>query len=157
VIILCCSTSVISKRRSACVWSRNGIRIVGNATLGNATNLLNYPEGIFIHQKTNTLYIADSKNHRIQKTSLDDWPADISTVISTKTSPKRIYVDNDNNDELTIYVVPEHSNCLEKWIQNVPSVVPMGKGCNVSDGVSVDKGKNIYMADYFRHCVQMVT
>jgi sugar lactone lactonase YvrE len=153
VIILCCFLTVISMERSQCpTWYRHGITIIGTNQPGSTAEELNYPEGIFIHKRTNTLYVADSKNQRIQTRLLSDFAFNPpATIISTKTISLRIYVDGDD-DEPTVYVVSENPNCVEKWIQGTSSVILIGNNCSIA-GVSVDKEKNVYMADVFRHCV----
>ncbi|CAF0848825.1 unnamed protein product [Adineta steineri] len=46
-------------------WKQHGITIAGGHGQGNQLNQLNGPEGIYVDDDHQTIYIADSRNHRI--------------------------------------------------------------------------------------------
>ena len=50
------------------------------------------------------MYVADTLNRRIQKFSIDKLPSPGITVVSTDTSAWNIFVDDDDDDGLAIYV-----------------------------------------------------
>lgn len=87
------------------VWNSTGVTVAGASGLsGNGTDRLNEPWNIFIDQTNGYLYIADSKNHRIQL-----WlPGAITgtTVAGTGVAglttdrlntPKDVFVDSSKN------------------------------------------------------------
>ncbi|CAF4727930.1 unnamed protein product, partial [Rotaria sp. Silwood2] len=45
-------------------WAQNGVTVAGGHGLGNATNQLYWPEGLFVDDDQ-TIVIADTLNHRI--------------------------------------------------------------------------------------------
>ncbi|CAF3023257.1 unnamed protein product, partial [Rotaria sp. Silwood2] len=47
-------------------WQQNGITVAGGNRLGNETNQLNYPMGLFVDDEQ-TIYVADEHNHRIME------------------------------------------------------------------------------------------
>ncbi len=46
-------------------WKQNGITIAGGKGEGNGLNQLNRPSGLYIDNEDQTVYIADTRNHRI--------------------------------------------------------------------------------------------
>jgi sugar lactone lactonase YvrE len=132
-------------------WNKTGITVAGtNDQPGNSSNQLNGPRGIFIRKSANTLYVADTKNNRIQMFSLNQSSMMGITVASTVPSPYRIYIDDDNNGP-TIYVSLQDSNRAEKWIDGASSGIQVGDECYFCDGIAVDKEKNVYMGEVQKH------
>ena len=52
-------------------WSREADRITGSRRPGSQPDQLNQPRGLYVHD-TSTIYVADSKNHRIVCWRLDE-------------------------------------------------------------------------------------
>ncbi|CAF3651379.1 unnamed protein product [Rotaria socialis] len=125
-------------------WNKSGIVVAGNGGTE--------PEAIFIHKKTNILYVADLGNERIQMFSLNKLPAMGTTVIFNIPYPTKIYVDDDINGQ-TIYVSLEGEHCVKKWTQGATHGVKVGGECLYCSSVWVDKEKNVYMASAAKHCV----
>ena len=152
VLILYCSLSVISVKLSPCAkWNKTGITVAGTGKPGNSNDQLKYPESIFIHNGTNTLYVADGDNMRIQMFLLDQLPTKGITVILTEAKPSKVYVKDDNGGP-TIYVSLAF-NSVKKWTQNESSGIQVGEDILFCDGLSVDREGNVYMADLNEHYV----
>jgi sugar lactone lactonase YvrE len=153
-MILYCSLDVNAVKVSPCAeWNRTGVTVAGNGRRGNSTDQLTFPKSIFINKPTNTLYVADSRNKRIQMFSLDEQPSKAITVMSTQTEPSRIYVIENANKGLIIYIAFEYENYVSKWTSKSSIATPIGPRCPGCSDVSVDKEKNVYMVARDEHCV----
>ncbi len=144
--------SASSVKVSACArWNKTGITVAGNSKSGNSSNQLNGPRGIFIRKSANTLYVADTKNNRIQMFSLDQSSMNGITVASTDGSPQKIFIDEDNGP--VIYVSLRNNGRAEKWIQGASSGIQIGSECDLCEGIAVDKEKNVYTTEFLRNRV----
>jgi sugar lactone lactonase YvrE len=154
ICILCYSSSIAFAQISPCAkWSNTGVTVAGTGVPGSSSEQLNDPIGIFIHKQTNTLYVADYRNKRIQMFQLDDNSTQGNTVVSLDTDPLRVYVDDDINGS-TIYVSLPLINRVEKWENGSSSGVQVGDECLSCTGIWVDKEKNVYMAEPARFRVR---
>ncbi len=67
-----CFISIEAVHFSPCAkWNTTGTTVIGTNSPGNASHQLNQPQGMFLHKETNTLYVTDTTNRRIQKFSLN--------------------------------------------------------------------------------------
>lgn len=103
-------------------------------------------------KRTNTLYIADLGNQRVQKFSLNKPKSPATTVVSNVNSPSKIYVDDDKNGP-TIYISVFIGNRVEKWISGTSQGIQLGGECRSCFGIALDKQKNVYMSEADRHRV----
>ena len=134
-------------------WDTTGVTVAGTSIQGNSSYQLDGPLGIFIYKPLNRLYVADFNNHRIQMFLLDR-PSHVSiTVISNVTFPSNIYVDDDGNDEPTIYAAFYELERVEKWVNGSSEGVQVGGECRGCSGIAVDNEKNVYMSEMSRHRV----
>ncbi|CAF2852952.1 unnamed protein product [Rotaria sp. Silwood2] len=129
-------------------WNIVGTTIAGTGTAGNGSNQLDYPEGLFIHKPTNTLYVVDSFNSRIQS-FLRDQSSNISTiVIPNLRYPSRIYLDDGENVS-TIYATDSYPlYCGVQWVVGAPSGVSLGDKFSSCRGISIDKEKSVFLTDW---------
>jgi DNA-binding beta-propeller fold protein YncE len=127
--------------------------VAGNGRLGNGPHELNYPQGIFIHDKTKRLYVADTMNDRIQVFPLDRSTITGLTVVSNRQAYYKIYVDEDDDDFPTIYIAVNSADRVEKWVKGATSGIQIGDRCRFCSGVWLDKDKNVYMSNHDRHCI----
>ncbi|CAF1184234.1 unnamed protein product [Adineta ricciae] len=133
-------------------WNTTGIVIAGTGERGNKSDQLTDPRSIFFLKQTQTLYVVDSGNNRIQKFSIGS-PSKIGvTVISNVQYVTDIYVDYENNKP-AIYLSLAGEQRIRKWIEGESDGVPAGGPCPLCEGVWVDKEKNVYMSSASRHCV----
>lgn len=148
MIIIHCSSSILSVKISPCArWNKTGITVAGiRNQSGNSTGHLNGSRSIFIRQSTNTLYVTDKNNNRIQMFTLNQLSMTGTTVVSTKTAPRRIYVDEEDNRPV-IYISFFASTRAEKWIDGTTSGIQVGNECFNCDDIVVDKEKNVYMTE----------
>jgi DNA-binding beta-propeller fold protein YncE len=155
VVILYYSLSVISVKVSSCArWNKTGITVPETSEYNGSTSHLLSLEDIFIHNRTNVLYVLDSLNSRILMFSLDKLQSPGITAVSTETKPDRLFVDDDD-DGPTIYVSLLPSERVEKWIKNASLRVQVGGSCvHQCRGVSVDKEKNVYIVESSVYCVK---
>ncbi|CAF1463101.1 unnamed protein product [Adineta steineri] len=130
-------------------WDREGITLLGTGIAGNSSEELNEPIGISFYEPTNSLYIADYKNARIQMILLNESSGNAVTVVTHLFFPRHIYVDNDN-DQPTIYVTLSAQNRVEKWISRASKGLQIGNECQKCVGIALDKDKNVYICDTTR-------
>ncbi|CAF0800140.1 unnamed protein product [Rotaria sp. Silwood1] len=154
LVFLCFTPCLLSISISPCAkWNTTGLTIAGNGVQGIGANQLNYPQGIFIHDKIKRLYVSDTMNNRIQVFPLDRSTQTGLTVVSSVKTYYKIYVDDDNDDFPTIYAADNSDNRVEKWTKGATNGVQVGSRCLSCTGVWLDKDKNIYMSDHDRHCI----
>ncbi|CAF0944405.1 unnamed protein product [Adineta steineri] len=130
-----------------------GVTVSGGGLPGHNASQLNYPDGIFIHEKLKRLYISDSLNNRVQVFPLDQSTVIGLTVIPHVNTCTKIYVDDDDNDFPTIYVGSSNGNRVEKWAKDSTQGVQVGNSCRGCTGVWLDQDKNVYISDHKRHCI----
>lgn len=128
------------------IWERNATTVAGTGIPGDAPDQLYEPVGLFLFAPTNDLYIADHRNARIQKISLDNVTGIGTTVISSIFFPLHVYVDNDDN-EPTIYVTLSVGSRVEKWIKGAQTGESIVTDCNDCVGVALDQDRNVYVTD----------
>ncbi|CAF1025405.1 unnamed protein product [Rotaria sordida] len=154
LVFLCSTSCLLSINISPCAkWNTAGITIAGNGSLGIGANQLNYPQGIFIHDKIKRLYVSDTMNHRIQVFPLDQSTRTGLTVVSELKTYYKIYVDDDDDVFPTIYAAVNSDNGVEKWTKGATNGVRVGSHCLSCTGVWLDKDKNVYMSEEERHCI----
>jgi DNA-binding beta-propeller fold protein YncE len=142
-----CFIQTASIKISPCAkWNTTGITVVGTGVAGSSPKELNEPIGISIHEPTNSLFIADHRNGRIQMFLLNQLSDNGVTVASNLSLPLHIYIDDDNN-EPTIYVSLSVQSRIEKWTKGATNGVQIGDNCQNCVGVAVDKDKNVYITD----------
>jgi len=131
-------------------WNTTGITVIGTNSPGNTSNALNLPEGIFLHRESNTLYVADTGNRRIQMISLNQSSTMGVTVASNIDSLTAIYVDDNGT---TIYAALRYQDRVVKLTKNASSSVEIGDQCKQCAGVWVDSEKNVYMTESGTHSI----
>ena len=154
MIILCCVSSLLSISISPCAkWNTTGKTIAGTGVSGNRPTQLSYPQGIFIHDKSQFLYVSDSYNNRIQVFPLDQSKKEGFTLLSNLKQNYKIYLDDDDNDSdsPTIYIAMNTANRVEKWVKGATKGIPIGDPCRTCTGVWLDKEKNVYMSEHDKH------
>ncbi|CAF1000824.1 unnamed protein product [Adineta steineri] len=120
IVFLCCLPSAGSIKVSPCAkWNTTGNIVAGVGGRGDKPDQLNGPMGIFIHRPTNTLYVADSSNNRVQMFTLNNLQTTGTTVIFNITYPSKIYVDDDKDGQ-TIYAAIEGDSAVKKWTKGAP-------------------------------------
>lgn len=100
--------------------------VAGNGITGSENNQLNRPNGIYVNDRQ-TIYIADTNNHRIQKwivNSTFGWTvAGISGISGSSLSqlfyPESVVVDINGY----MYIVDEGNNRVVRWAPNASSGV----------------------------------
>ncbi len=133
-------------------WSSHGVTVLGTGISGDMPTQLSIPKGIFVVQRTNTLYVADLNNDRIQRLSLNKPSRAATSVVSNVHSPSKIYVDDDKNGP-TIYISVFIGNRVEKWTSGASHGIQLGGECRSCFGIALDKQKNVYMSEADRHRV----
>ena len=118
--------------------------MIGTNSPGNTSSTLNLPEGLFVDRQSNTLYVADTGNSRIQMVSLNQSSAVGVTVASNIDSLTAIYIDDNG---ATIYAALRYEDRVVKLTKNASSSVEIGDQCKQCAGVWVDSEKNVYMAE----------
>ncbi|CAF1361079.1 unnamed protein product [Didymodactylos carnosus] len=144
-------------------WNLTGITVAGTTgTNGTLPNQLNLPYGIFI-DSNNDLYVADYKNHRIQKwlsgASTGTTIAGLTNCTSGSTSnhlyyPTAVYVDRKNQN---LYIDDSGNHRVQLWNNSATNGATVagttgnaGNGSNQLSyiyGIWVDSNENIYVTD----------
>jgi len=138
---------------SSCArWSPHGKTVAGTGVPGNKPTQLAIPKGIFLMTRTNTLYVADLGNQRVQMFSLNKPSSPGKSVVVNVNSPSKIYV-SDERYGPTIYISVFIGNRVEKWTPGASKGIQLGGECRSCFGIAVDKEKNIYMSEADRHRV----
>ncbi|CAF0971364.1 unnamed protein product [Adineta steineri] len=141
-IVLYCTSSLLSITLSPCAkWNITATTLAGGGLPGHNASQLNYPDGIFIHEKLKRLYISDSLNNRVQV-----FPLDQSTVIGLTVIPHV-------NTCTKIYVGSNNGNRVGKWTKDSTQGAQVGSSCRGCTGVWLDQDKNVYISDHKRHCI----
>jgi sugar lactone lactonase YvrE len=153
-ILYYCGVSLSSVEISPCArWNPHGITVAGDGVVGNAPTQLTTPKGIFLIQRTNTLYVADFGNERVQMFSLNGPSSGAATTVASNIrAPSKIYVEDDE-DGPTVYISVFIGNRVEKWTKGATQGIQLGGECRSCFGVAVDKEKNVYMSESDRHRV----
>ncbi len=141
------------------------VNIAGGNGSGATANRFNDPTGVFVDKQGN-LYVADSKNHRIQK-----WAPAATAGITVAggnglggaanqlNTPFAVAVDDSGN----IFIADTYNHRIQKWAPGATSGVTVAGGnaagagmdqLNEPTGVFVDVSGNIYVADQKNHRIQ---
>ncbi len=150
-------TEFVGKGMSSTVAGGNG--------MGSNLDQFNFSTGVFVDTSGN-IYIADKKNHRIQK-----WPEGASTGITVAggngagsaanqfSNPSNVYVDLSGN----IYVADTENSRIQKWAPGATSGTTVAGGNGDGDasnqlyltnGFFVESNGNIYVADGLNSRIQ---
>lgn len=135
---------------SCATWNSTGVTVLGTNSPGNSSNELNLPDGIFLQRETNTLYVADTGNRRIQSLLLSQSTGTGVTVVSNIDSASALYVDKEG---VNFYVALKYFDRVEKWTRNGKSGLQIGSQCKQCAGVWVDAEQNVYMTESGTHRV----
>ena len=106
-------------------WNSTGITVAGTGGYGNAANQLKNPWDLAV-DCSNTLYVTDRYNHRVQKFSRDSLTGitvagqangTSGTNLSHLNEPTGIQVDSSGN----VYVADKNNNRILFWPNGSPS------------------------------------
>jgi DNA-binding beta-propeller fold protein YncE len=108
----------------------NGTLLVGLGRIDNSSMGLNYPSGIALDELNSFLYVADTRNHRIQRYSLNGtWPCNGTTVAGGNgagsgsnqlNQPNYIRLSNKTG---AMYIVDYANSRIQRWQQGATSGV----------------------------------
>jgi sugar lactone lactonase YvrE len=137
----------------------SGTVVAGGNGIGNATNQLNSPSGMFIDSSTSNIWIADSNNNRIVK-----WSSPTTSVVvcgsygSNNTQfiyPQGLFVDTSNSN--TLYVADTNNHRIQMWLPGATSGITVAgitgycaTGLNQlcsPIALMVDNNQNMYIVD----------
>ncbi|CAF1517806.1 unnamed protein product, partial [Didymodactylos carnosus] len=149
--------------------SRSSV-VAGGHGNGSASNQLNEPGGIWVNEADETVYIADTENHRIQR-----WSPSSSTGVTVAggnkngtnlnqlIEPSSVTIDGSGN----VYVSDIENHRVMQWpvgskegriIAGTTGSAGTGPDqLNLPDGIQFDKMGNLYVADLANGRVQMFT
>ena len=107
----------VMKFPSNSISGTNGMIVAGIGVRGSNNNQLNYPMGIFV-TNNGILYIADRKNHRIQKWIVGQTSGEIvggtgtaGSSLSQLNSPFSVVVDSDGY----MYITDQGNSRIVRW------------------------------------------
>ena len=140
--------------------------VAGGRGNGASANQLGFPSGGIAMDNAGNIYIADSKNNRVQK-----WAPGASSGVTVAggysagnnanqlSYPKDVFVDKLGN----IYIADTYNNRIQKWVIGATSGVTVAGGNGVGSamnqlnnptGVCVDDVGNVYIADASNYRIQ---
>ncbi|CAF1144804.1 unnamed protein product [Adineta steineri] len=155
-------------------WSNeteNTTTVAGQSDRTGATNqFLNGPKGFYFDKKSDTIYVADTGNHRIQK-----WLKNAEQGITVAGSssgkrgedaaslwfPENVFIDDQTN---VIYVTDTNNNRIQRWLFNASQAETIigasGRGnrtdqLNHPTDLAFDDEGNLYVCDSYNNRVQM--
>lgn len=141
---------------------RNPTTVAGTGDVGFGANMLNYPYGIFVTTEFG-LYVADTKNNRIQY--VQSGGKNAVTVTDTR-SPKTITLDQPTGVVLDgdgcLFIVDSNNN---RVVRSGPHGFRCVVGCSGSGGsrldqlsrpqsLSFDSDGNMFVADHENNRIQ---
>ncbi|CAF4665561.1 unnamed protein product [Rotaria sp. Silwood2] len=144
----------------------SGVTVAGENGGGEELNKLTYSDSIFVHEKTNKLYVPDAFHDRILKFTNGSTDGIIvagqkgdESPAKTLSSPTSVFVD----DCETLYVADTANNRIQKFLKGSSEDITIaggyGKGSNASQfyqpwTVKLDQYKNMYIVDTFNGRIQ---
>jgi DNA-binding beta-propeller fold protein YncE len=135
---------------------------------GNGLGEFNQPTGIAIDSSGNSLYVADSKNHRIQKLDVasgvwSDWKnnsGQVGSGLEQFNSPKGVALDSSGN----VYVADSGNHRIQKLTVATGIWSEYGyhgtvAGTDLGEfsypvGMAIDHHNNLYVADFSNNRIQ---
>ena len=132
-------------------WKQNGVTIAGEDGEGNQLNQLYHPDGIYVDDDDQCIYVADCYNHRIVQWK---FGADSGQVMAGGNGegnrmnqlnyPTDVIVDK-NNDSLII-CDRENKRVIQWPLRNgtKPQIIISDINCN---GLTMDNNRNLYVSD----------
>ncbi|CAF3424741.1 unnamed protein product, partial [Rotaria sp. Silwood2] len=149
-----CMTKINANTR----WLQNGITVAGSKTRGNDLNQFNGPWGICVDDDEQTMYIADTDNHRIIEWK---YGATNGKVVAGENgegsrpdqlrNPKDVIVDKEND---CLIICDQGNDRVVRWPrQNGTSgqTIISDVGCA---GLAMDNDGNFYVSDYKKYEVR---
>ncbi|CAF4187301.1 unnamed protein product, partial [Adineta steineri] len=151
--------------------SGSQVTVAGGNGGGSALNQLSGPNGVYYdYLYTNTLYVADSNNHRVMKFPSGSTSATYGTVVAGGNgagsganqfnSPRSILVDSSG----TLYISDGNNNRVQRWPLNaISGTTIVGTGTsgtaanqlNVPEQILFDRYHNLLVADRYNNRIQL--
>ncbi|CAF0947181.1 unnamed protein product [Rotaria sordida] len=136
------------------VWNSTFRILAGIGVAASTTTTLYYPYRA-VFDTSNTLYVADQYNHRIQK-YVGGSPTGTVVPGLSLSYPCDVYVDNNN----VLYILDTNNYRVLRWNNSVVTVVAGGRGSgstydkmSTSYSMFIDSSSNIYLSDNANHRV----
>jgi len=135
-------------------------------TSGSSTNQLTNPASVTLNKNADTLYIADTDNHRIVAVTL---ATTVPTVVAgggafpmaQLTSPADVYFDSSTN---SLYIANSGAHTIVRWVIGASSWTliagtpgysqPTPLSLNNPQGLTFDSAGNMYVSDTGYHRIQ---
>ncbi|CAF1328178.1 unnamed protein product [Rotaria sordida] len=139
-------------------WLQNGITVAGGNERGNRLNQLNHPWGICIDDDEQTMYIADTSNHRIIAWMYGATNGQIvaggngsGNRTDQLNNPKDVVVDKEND---CLIICDQGNSRVVRWPRRNGTsgqTIISDVGCT---GVAMDNDGYFYVSDYKTHEVR---
>ncbi|CAM4793594.1 unnamed protein product [Rotaria magnacalcarata] len=149
--------------------SSSGTTIAGTGTLGSSFTQLYTPRGLARDSSTDTLYIADSGNHRIMSYASGASSGTVAaggngagTLTTQLYTPTGVYFDSSSNG---LFIVNEPASTVVRWVLGAtgwtlvaghPAGVPGSTSTMLNGpyGLTCDPMGNLYVADTSNYRIQ---
>ncbi|CAF1507353.1 unnamed protein product [Adineta steineri] len=139
-------------------WKQHGITIAGGNGKGNQLNQLNSPEGIYVDDDHQTLYIADHSNHRIVEWKYGAQNGQVVAGGNGKGNqsdqlnyPRDMIVDKKND---SLIICDKGNSRVVRWSRqngtNGETIIPDIDCCRLR----MDKNGDLYVSDWKKNEVR---
>ncbi|CAF1365095.1 unnamed protein product [Adineta ricciae] len=141
-------------------WNQNATTIIGGYGLGNQSNQLAYPVGIFVidDDDEQSIYIADSNNHRIMKWIFNTTEGQViaggnqqGNRTDQLNTPTDMLIDKIND---SIIICDQGNRRIVQWsLRNdtIPKIMISNIDCW---SLAMDTNRNLYISDYKKNVIK---
>ncbi|CAF4274226.1 unnamed protein product, partial [Rotaria sordida] len=139
-------------------WAQNGVPVAGGHGLGNATNQLYWPFGLFVDDDQ-TMVIADRDNHRIIQWKMGDTNGQVvaggngsGNRLDQLYSPPDVLIDKETD---SLIICDQGNRRVVRWSRRSGTT----QGQILIDnswcyGLAMDNQRYLYISDYDKHEVR---
>ncbi|CAF1612567.1 unnamed protein product, partial [Rotaria magnacalcarata] len=136
-------------------WERNGMTVAGGHRRGNATNQLNEPRSLFVDENQ-TMFIADSRNHRIVRWKLNDTNGEVvlgglgqGNRLDQLSWPSDMLIDKETN---SLIICDRGNRRVLRWsLSGNATTVKILLRKIFCFGIALDDQRYLYISDSAKH------
>ncbi|CAF2051706.1 unnamed protein product, partial [Rotaria magnacalcarata] len=140
-------------------WKQNGVTVAGGNGIGNATNQLHYPEGLFVDDDQ-TVVIVENRNHRIIQWKNSDTTNGLVVAggkgagngLHQLNGPTDVLIDKETD---SLIICDNGNQRVVRWSRRSGTTQGEILIDNIHCyGLTMDEQKYLYVSDYGKHEVK---
>ncbi|CAF4409808.1 unnamed protein product, partial [Rotaria magnacalcarata] len=140
-------------------WKQNGVTVAGGNGIGNATNQLHYPEGLFVDDDQ-TVVIVENRNHRIIQWKNSDTTNGLVVAggkgagngLHQLNRPTDVLIDKETD---SLIICDNGNQRVVRWSRRSGTTQGEILIDNIHCyGLTMDEQKYLYVSDYGKHEVK---